>query len=75
MTVTIMSMGLIYGILYPPAYALTSVAMFISYWGTRVGISYWYATPRSSPPPSLSSPLPYSPLSAPFSQFTPAPPT
>ena len=44
-TVKTAAMGLMYGILYPPAYLITSFAMMISYWGTRCGISYWFRRP------------------------------
>lgn len=40
-------LGIIYGPLYPPSYAITSVALIFSYFCTRYGIVHWYRRPPS----------------------------
>ncbi|KAL1525526.1 hypothetical protein AB1Y20_020382 [Prymnesium parvum] len=44
-TVKTMAMGLMYSVLYPPAYLITAGALLISYLGTRVGLAYWFRRP------------------------------
>jgi len=44
-TVKKVALGLIYGPLFPPAYLITSLALFNSYVCTRAGMRYWYRRP------------------------------
>ena len=46
-TAATIGLGLIYGPLYPPAYALTAIAMFIAWLTTKFSISFWYKRPPS----------------------------
>ena len=42
-----MSMGIMYGPLYPPAYAFTALGLAFSYVATRIALRYYYARPES----------------------------
>jgi len=44
-TVKTAAMGLMYGIIYPPAYLITAMSLLISFWGTRFGLSVWFRKP------------------------------
>lgn len=41
-TVKTIAMGLMYGVLYPPAYILCAAALLMAYIGTRFGLAFWY---------------------------------
>ena len=44
-TVKTVSLGLLYGALYPPMYLLTAVALGITFWGSKFAVCRWYARP------------------------------
>jgi hypothetical protein len=40
-----MHMPRLYGPLYPPAYAIASIVLFLSLWATRFGIAHFFKVP------------------------------
>ena len=40
-------LGLVYAPIYPPAFVLTSLALFSSFYSTKAGIAFWYMRPAS----------------------------